>query len=51
LSNINSGLGQGVKDKESIIDPKFSLKMLFFPIIANLAPNFELGLAKLTLFS
>jgi hypothetical protein len=31
LSNVKSGLGQGVKDKERIKDPKFSLKMLIFP--------------------
>jgi hypothetical protein len=40
-----------VKDKEGIKDPKFSLKMLISQIIANLAPNFGLGLMKLTLFS
>jgi hypothetical protein len=40
-----------VKDKEGIKDPKFSLKMLIFQIIANLASNFGLGLTKLTLFS
>ncbi len=39
------------KDKEGIKDPKSSLKMLIFQIIANLAPNFGLGLTKLTLFS
>ena len=39
-----------VKNKEGIKDPKFSLKMLISQIIANLAPNFGLGLIKLTLF-
>jgi hypothetical protein len=39
-----------VKDKEGIEDPKFSLKMLIPQIIANLVPNFELDLMKLTLF-
>jgi hypothetical protein len=50
LSNVKSGLGQGVKDKEGIKDSKSSLKMLIPQIIANLAPNFGLGLTKLTLF-
>jgi len=40
-----------VKDKEGIKDPKFSLKMPISQIIANLSPDFGLGLTKLTLFS
>jgi hypothetical protein len=44
------GSGLRVKDKEGIKDPKSSLKMLIPQIIANLAPNFGLGLTKLTLF-
>jgi hypothetical protein len=51
LSNINSGLGQGVKDKDGIKDPKSSLKRLIFPIIANLAADFGFVLTKLTLLS
>ncbi len=39
-----------VKDKEGFKDLKSSLKMLIFQIIANLAPNFGLGLTKLTFF-
>jgi len=40
-----------VKDKNGIENPKSSLKMLISQIIANLAPNFGLGLTKLTLLS
>jgi len=40
-----------VKDKEGIEDPKPSLKCSFSQVIVNLAPNFGLGLTKLTLFS
>ncbi len=40
-----------VKDKGGIEDPKSSFKMLIFPVIANLAPSFGLGLMKLMLFS
>jgi hypothetical protein len=47
LSNVKSGLGQGVKDKEGFKDPKSSLNSLLvetISVIANLAPNFRLAL-------
>jgi len=40
-----------VKDKKNIENPESSLKILVSQVIANLAPNFGLGLTKLTLFS
>ena len=51
----NSSQVQGstfrVKEKEGIKASKSQLNFSFFQIIANLAPNFEFGLTKLTLFS
>jgi len=40
-----------VKDKEVSEDPKSPVKMPIFQVIANSAPNYGLGLTKMTLFS
>jgi hypothetical protein len=49
--SLPSGIFDTVKYKGGIKNPKSSLKMLISQIIANLAPNFGLGLTKLRLFS